>query len=96
MFLPVYYAFMDENYYICGTNIEKKRMNKPIISLYEIVNKAEYREILFARIAGGDLYAMESYIKVKQTDIALDIFREKPIYSQKRKNKKMNELNTIK
>lgn len=46
----------------------------------EVISRAEYREILLARMAGGDLYAAETLRKVRAIDKALDVLRVKPIY----------------
>lgn len=49
----------------------------------ETVSRGEYREILLARIAGGDLYANEILLKVRRIDKALDLFRETPLYGKR-------------
>lgn len=50
----------------------------------EILSRREYREILLARMAGGDLYANELLMSVRKADMALDrlriAFGEKPLY----------------
>lgn len=48
-----------------------------------VVSRSEYREILLARMAAGDLYAAETLRKVRMVDMMLDEFREKPIYGRK-------------
>lgn len=47
---------------------------------YETVSRAEYRDILLARMAAGDLYASESLQRIRAIDKALDRLRPKPIY----------------
>lgn len=49
----------------------------------ETVSRGEYREILLARMAGGDLYANEILLKVRRIDKALDLFRETPLYGKR-------------
>ena len=51
----------------------------PIIA-QEVLSRRDYQEILLARMAGGDLYANEVRLKLRKVDMALDKFREKPIY----------------
>lgn len=46
-----------------------------------VVSRSEYREILLARMAGGDLHAMEDLQKIRRADRLLDKLRPKPIYS---------------
>lgn len=59
------------------------RKEKPSIPEHvEEVTRMEYREILLARMAGGDLYAYEQYRKFREVDIKFDAFREKPIYGR--------------
>lgn len=48
---------------------------------YPVVSRSEYREILLARMAGGDLYASEKLRKIRMIDRSLDALREKPIYT---------------
>lgn len=61
----------------------KPRTNRPTPQPTEQITRAELREILFAKMAGGDLYAMEMYQRFRRFDIAFDVFREKPIYTNK-------------
>lgn len=49
----------------------------------EEVSRSEYRDILLARMAGGDLYASEDLAKIRRVDMMLDAFRGKPIYERK-------------
>ena len=49
----------------------------------EVISRSEYRDILLARMAAGDLYASETLFMVRKADMALDILREKPIYQRK-------------
>jgi hypothetical protein len=61
--------------------MEMKR-NRLEIDDKNIVSRRDYQEILLARMAGGDLYANELRMKIRRIDIALDKFREKPIYKE--------------
>lgn len=60
------------------------RSKKPEVNLdkIEVVSRSEYRDILLARMAAGDLYAAETLAMVRGADMALDILREKPIYKK--------------
>ena len=49
----------------------------------EVISRSEYRDILLARMAAGDLYASETLSMMRKADMALDILREKPIYKRK-------------
>lgn len=49
----------------------------------EVVSRSEYRDILLARMAAGDLYASETLSRIRKIDMALDAIREKPIYGGK-------------
>lgn len=49
------------------------------------LTRKEYREILLARMAGGDLYANEDRMKIRKIDSILDYFRDKPLYPENRK-----------
>lgn len=53
----------------------------PVIG--EVVSRAEYREILLARMVAGDLYASETLAMVRKADMAMDALRDKPIYKKK-------------
>lgn len=57
------------------------RERKPMPD-YPVVTRAEYKEILMARMAAGDLYAAEDLKKIRMADMSLDILREKPIYGK--------------
>lgn len=48
----------------------------------EVVLRSEYRDILLARMAAGDLYASETLSRIRKIDMALDAIREKPIYKK--------------
>lgn len=48
----------------------------------EVLSRRDYQEILLARMAGGDLYANEERLKIRKMDMALDKFRENPIYGK--------------
>lgn len=52
-----------------------------------VVERGEYREILLARMAGGDLYANEERMKFRRVDMLFDRFRERPIYSEEEKRR---------
>ena len=47
-----------------------------IISEDKILSRRDYQEILLARMAGGDLYANEERLRIRQVDIMLDKLRE--------------------
>ena len=53
----------------------------------EVLSRRDYQEILLARLAGGDLYAMETLQKFRKADMALDrlriAFGDKPLYKKK-------------
>lgn len=48
------------------------------------LSRRDYQEILLARMAGGDLYANETRLKIRRVDMALDWIRvacgSKPLY----------------
>lgn len=46
----------------------------------EVLSRHDYQEILLAKMAGGDLYANETRMKLRKVDKLLDAFREKPLY----------------
>lgn len=50
--------------------------NKLIISKDEVLSRRDYQEILLARMAGGDLYANEERLRIRQVDMMLDKLRE--------------------
>lgn len=52
----------------------------PVSDENEVLSRGEYQEILLARMAGGDLYANETRLKLRRVDKLLDRFREKPLY----------------
>lgn len=58
---------------------------KLVIDESKVLSRKDYQEILLARMAGGDLYANEIRLKLRQIDKALDRFRDKPIYGDDRK-----------
>ena len=49
-----------------------------------VLSRRDYQEILLARMAGGDLYANETRLKIRRIDMALDRLRvacgSKPLY----------------
>lgn len=49
---------------------------------WETVSRADYQEILLARMAGGDLYANEVRMKLRKADMLLDYLRAKPLYGK--------------
>ena len=53
----------------------------------EVLSRREYQEILLARMAGGDLYANETRMKIRKVDMALDSLRiacgARPLYPLK-------------
>ena len=48
---------------------------KLIINESKVVSRCDYQEILLARMAGGDLYANEERIRIRQVDMMLDKLR---------------------
>lgn len=49
-----------------------------------LLTRKEYQEILLARMAGGDLFANEDRMKIREIDILLDSCRDTPIYPKNR------------
>lgn len=47
----------------------------PIIDKEEVISRCDYQEILLARMAGGDLYANELRMKIREVDKKLDCLR---------------------
>lgn len=64
------------------------RKETPSIEPDKIFSRREYQEILLARMAGGDLYANEERLRIRQVDVLFDRVRvkcgEKPIYGPAR------------
>lgn len=54
----------------------------------EILSRRDFQEILLARMAGGDLYANELRMKFRKADELFDIFRDKPLYKNKKTHRK--------
>lgn len=54
------------------------------LDIKEVVSRAEYREILLARMAGGDMDASATLSKIRRIDKALDAMRVKPIYTNEK------------
>lgn len=56
----------------------------PIIDEEEVISRRDYQEILLARMAGGDLYANELRMRIREADKKLDRLRVicggKPLY----------------
>ena len=52
----------------------------------ETISRRDYQEILLARMAGGDLYANELRLRIREVDKKLDrlrvAFGEKALYSE--------------
>ena len=61
--------------------------NNSVPTSDKFLTRREYQEILLARMAGGDLYANELRIRIKEVDMMLDRLRiacgEKPLYGEK-------------
>ena len=57
--------------------------NQRNFELKNVVSRSEYREIMLARMAAGDLYAAETLTKVRRIDMMFDVLRERPIYGRK-------------
>jgi hypothetical protein len=57
---------------------------KLIIVENEVLSRRDYQEILLARMAGGDLYANELRLRIREVDKKLDrlrvAFGEKALY----------------
>lgn len=47
----------------------------PIIDEEEVISRRDYQEILLARMAGGDLYANELRMRIREVDKKLDRLR---------------------
>lgn len=60
-----------------------RNVKRSAFEVKDVVSRSEYRDILLARMAGGDLYAAETLAKVRRVDMMLDILRDKPIYGRK-------------
>lgn len=69
--------------------MENKVPSDILTSGFEVLSRRDYQEILLAKLAGGDLYAMETLQKLRRVDMALDrlriAFGDKPLY-KKREN----------
>ena len=52
-----------------------------------VLSRRDYQELLLARMAGGDLYANEERLRIREVDKKLDKLRvacgENPLYSEK-------------
>lgn len=46
-----------------------------VIDEEEVLSRRDYQEILLARMAGGDLYANELRLKIREVDMKLDRLR---------------------
>lgn len=60
-----------------------RNVKRSAFEVKDVVSRSEYRDILLARMAGGDLYAAEDLTKIRRVDMMLDAFRDKPIYGRK-------------
>ena len=47
-----------------------------------VLSRGEYQEILLAKLAGGDMYANETRLKLRKVDMQLDVLREVPLYKR--------------
>lgn len=67
--------------------MENKVPSDILTSGFEVLSRRDYQEILLAKLAGGDLYAMETLQKLRRVDMALDrlriAFGDKPLYKKK-------------
>lgn len=63
------------------THISWKHELKP----EKILSRTDYRELLLARMAAGDLYAAEDLQRIRTVDMIFDQLREKPIYRKENK-----------
>ena len=66
--------------------MENKVPSDILCSESEVLSRRDYQEILLAKLAGGDLYAMETLQKLRKVDMALDrlriAFGDKPLYKK--------------
>ncbi len=60
-----------------------RNVKRSAFEVKDVVSRSEYRDILLARMAGGDLYASEDLAKIRRVDMMLDVLRDKPIYGRK-------------
>lgn len=58
-------------------------MSKTKLNVSSYISRRDYQEILLAKMAGGDLYANETLLKLRRVDMLLDKIRERPLYQQK-------------
>lgn len=62
--------------------------NNSVPTSDKILTRREYQEILLARMAGGDLYANELRLRIREVDMMLDRLRVacgvKPLYEEKK------------
>lgn len=64
---------------------------KQIPSEPNVISRRDYQEILLARMAGGDLYANETRLKLCHIDKMFDKLRDKPLYPEKA-DRQMNKI----
>lgn len=60
------------------------------------LSKSDLQEMLLARMAGGDLYAMEEWQKWRSADMMLDRLRIRPIYASHQTNSNDSESDICK
>lgn len=62
--------------------------NNSVPTSDKVLTRREYQEILLARMAGGDLYANELRLRIREVDMMLDRLRKacgvKPLYEEKK------------
>lgn len=62
--------------------------NNSVPTSDKFLTRREYQEILLARMAGGDLYANELRLRIREVDMMLDrlrtAFGTKPLYEEKK------------
>ena len=63
------------------THISWKHELKP----EKILSRADYRELLLARMAAGDLYAAEDLQRIRTVDMIFEKLKKKPIYRKENK-----------
>ena len=66
--------------YLYGMEDYVKTNKEPIPEV--VLSRGEYQEILLAKLAGGDMYANETRLKLRKVDMQLDVFREVPLYKR--------------
>ena len=61
---------------------------RPVPDPIKVLSRAQYREVLYARIEAGDERATHLLAEVRRVDKLLDRMRDKPLYPPENKDKK--------